>query len=64
VTDRLLLRQKEAAAMLGVSVTYLRNSDCPKVRLPGNGPKGRDSVRYRPEDLKAWRDQWSTAKAS
>jgi hypothetical protein len=48
--------------MLGVSVTYLRASDCPKVLLPGHGPKGRDSVRYDPEDLKAWRDRWSTRK--
>lgn len=62
MTERLLLRQREAAQMLGVSVTYLRASDCPKVLLPGQGPKGRDSVRYDPEDLKAWRDQWSTRK--
>jgi hypothetical protein len=49
-----LLRQKEAAVMLGVSVAWLRASSCPKVLLPGNGPKGRDIVRYDPADLRAW----------
>lgn len=49
-----LLTQKEAAAGLRVSVSYLRASDCPKVFLPGNGPNGQDLVRYRPEDMAAW----------
>ena len=58
---RCLLKFKEAAARLGVSVSYLRASDCPKVRLPGQGPKGRDVVRIDPVALEAWVESWSTA---
>jgi predicted DNA-binding transcriptional regulator AlpA len=56
MTDN-LLRQREAAALLGVSVAYLRASECPKVLLPGNGPKGKPLVRYRQSDLRTWADQ-------
>lgn len=52
--DRILIRQKEAATMLGVSVAWLRASSCPKVLLPGNGPKGRELVRYDVADLRTW----------
>lgn len=55
-----LLRQREAAVMLGVSVAYLRASNCPKVLLPGNGPKGRQLVRYDQGDLRAWADARNT----
>jgi predicted DNA-binding transcriptional regulator AlpA len=55
-----LLRQKEAAALLGVSVAWLRASSCPKVLLPGNGPKGREIVRYDPADLRAWAESRNT----
>jgi hypothetical protein len=53
---RQLLRQKEAAMLLGVSVSWLRASSCPKVLIPGNGPKGRPIVRYDPADLEAWKE--------
>jgi hypothetical protein len=43
--------------MLGVSVAWLRASECPKVLLPGNGPKGRPVVRYRERDLLAWAER-------
>lgn len=55
-----LLRQREAAVLLGVSVAWLRASQCPKVLLPGNGPKGREIVRYDPADLKAWSEERNT----
>jgi hypothetical protein len=48
------LTQREAAQLLRVSVSYLRASNCPKHLLPGNGPKGRDLVRYRRDELLAW----------
>jgi hypothetical protein len=48
------LTQREAAGLLRVSVSYLRASNCPKHLLPGNGPKGRDLVRYRRDELLAW----------
>jgi hypothetical protein len=48
-----LMRQKEAAAMLDVSVSYLRASDCPKVLLPSSSGK-RSLVRYRESELLAW----------
>jgi hypothetical protein len=49
-----LVPQKAAAAYLGVSVSYLRASSCPKVLLPGTGPRGKALVRYRLTDLDAW----------
>ena len=49
-----IMTQKEAAALLRVSVAYLRASSCPKLLLPGNGPRGRPTVRYRLEDVLAW----------
>lgn len=52
-----LIKQKAAAALLGVSVAWLRASECPKVLLPGNGPKGRPVVRYRLSDIEAWAEQ-------
>lgn len=51
------LTQKEAAATLRVSVAWLRASECPKVLLPGNGPKRRPLVRYRMSDIQAWSAQ-------
>ena len=49
-----LLTQREAAAMLHVSVSYLRESSCPKLLLPGHGPRGRALVRYLRDDLMEW----------
>lgn len=52
-----LMRQKEAANYLGVSVAYLRASECPKVLLPGNGPAGKPLVRYRQSEIERWAEQ-------
>jgi hypothetical protein len=48
------LTQKQAARLLGVSVGWLRASACPKVLLPGNGPKGKPMLRYFQDDVLAW----------
>ncbi len=61
-SDR-LWSQKEAAYHLGISVSYLRASVCPKVLLPGNGPKAKPIVRYRARDVEAWAETW-TARAT
>lgn len=53
-----LLKQREAADLLEVSVSYLRASDCPKVLLPPNRGK-RPLVRYDPAQLQAWKDKWT-----
>lgn len=53
--------QKEAALLLGVSVSYLRASDCPKALLPGRGKRA--IVRYDPAKVRAWAEKW-TAKAT
>lgn len=53
-----LMRQKDAAAMLGVSISYLRASDCPKVLLPPSRGK-RPLVRYRESELMAWAEKWT-----
>jgi hypothetical protein len=49
-----LLTQKQAAAMLAVSVSYLRASSCPKVLLPSGGKVGKPVVRYQRQDVLAW----------
>ncbi len=49
-----LFTQKEAAALLNVSVSYLRASSCPKVLLPGTGPRGKSLVRYLKADVLSW----------
>lgn len=54
-----LVSQREAAAFLGVSQSYLRASSCPKVLLPGNGPRDRPLVRYRLSEVAAWTQQWT-----
>jgi hypothetical protein len=61
VTEQLepLVSQRDAAAFLHVSQTYLRASSCPKVLLPGNGPKDRPLVRYRLKDVAAWSEEWA-----
>lgn len=57
-----LLKQHEAASLLGVSVSYLRASSCPKLLLPGNGRRGRPIVRYRREDVERWAESVSTRR--
>lgn len=49
-----LLTQREAADLLSVSPGYLRESSCPKLLLPGNGPRGKPLVRYVRSDVLAW----------
>jgi len=49
-----LWRQKRAAAYLGVSTRYLRQSSCPKILLPGHGEHGKPLVRYEPAAVRAW----------
>lgn len=44
----------EAAALLKVTPGYIRDSDCPKVKLPGNGPKGKAIIRIRRAAFNAW----------
>jgi hypothetical protein len=62
VTVFALWTQEQAAGYLNVSTRYLRDSACPKVQLPGNGPKRAERVvRYRPEDVIEWANRWSTA---
>jgi hypothetical protein len=55
-----LWTQEEAAAYLSVSTRYLRDSACPKIALPGNGTKGASLIRYKPEDVIQWGDNWAT----
>lgn len=57
-----LWTQREAAAYLRVSARYLRGSDCPKLLLPGTGPRGKPLVRYAPEDVRAWADARRTTR--
>ena len=59
-----LWTQREAAYYLGVSARYLRESVCPKVLLPGNGPKGQPIVRYDPAEVKQWAERWHTKHAA
>jgi hypothetical protein len=51
------MTQKEAAGLLRVSQSWLRASECPKVLLPGNGPKRRNLVRYRMSDIERWPEE-------
>lgn len=50
----MLWTQKEAAAEIGVSPSYLRASTCPKTFLPSLKRGGRSMVRYVPEEVEAW----------
>lgn len=51
-----LLTVKEAAIRLGVSESYVRNCDLPKVALPSGRGTKRNVVRVRESDLDAWVD--------
>lgn len=59
-----LWTQQEAAAFLSVTPRYLRESNCPKILLPGNGKKGQPVVRYDPADVRAWARAWRTGASS
>ena len=52
-----LLRQRDAAALLAVSVAWLRASSCPKVLLPGNAT--RPVVRYKRSAVLRWEAAWA-----
>src|SRR5262245_43520752 len=54
-----MLTQREAAALLRVSPSYIRNSDCPKILLPGNGRRAKPVVRYRRNDILAWAESFA-----
>jgi hypothetical protein len=56
--DDRLWTQREAAYYLGVSVRYLRQSNCPKLLLPGTGAKQQPLLRYEPQTVKAWAAAW------
>jgi hypothetical protein len=58
--EQRLWTQREAAAYLGVTPRYLRDSSCPKMLLPGNGAKHHPVVRYDPTEVKAWARSWHT----
>jgi hypothetical protein len=57
-----LWTQEEASAALKVSARYLRDSSCPKVLLPGQGPKGQRLVRYAPAAVRAWWEGFTTQR--
>ncbi len=60
--DDRLWTQREACTYLGVSARYLRESSCPKILLPGTGPKGQNIVRYSPADVRAWAEDWRAGR--
>lgn len=51
---------EQAAAHLGVSPRYLRDTSCPRVRLPGLGPRRQAVVRFIPSAVRGWVDRWRT----
>jgi hypothetical protein len=40
------LTQKAAARLLGVSTSFLRESSCPRLLVPGNGRAGKPLLRH------------------
>lgn len=48
------LRPPQAAAYIGVGVTFLQGLPITPVRVRGNGPKGKAVVIYLRRDLDAW----------
>jgi hypothetical protein len=55
--------QRDAAAFLGVSTRYLRNTACPKLVLPSTREHGRPTVRYVPEDVRAWAESFRSQRS-
>ena len=47
--------QKHAAVVTGYSVSFLRNSTCPKRYEEGEGPKARPRLVYVPSEVRAWK---------
>lgn len=60
LTSEPLWTVEQAAAYLGVSPRYVRDSDCPRLRLPGNGAARQPLVRFAPPVVRAWAEQWRT----
>ncbi len=48
------IKSWKVAVLLGVSVRFIRNSDCPKHRYVGNGPKRRTLIVYYASEVLAW----------
>jgi hypothetical protein len=46
--------QAHVAALCNRSVSYIRNSDCPKSHEDGHGPKGKRLLVYQPAMVRAW----------
>jgi hypothetical protein len=57
------LTQRAAARLLGVSVSFLRASSCPRLEIPGNGPRRKPLVRYFREDVLVWARRVVTQEA-
>jgi len=46
--------QRHVAALCNRSVSYIRNSDCPKSFEEGHGPKGKAMLVYEPKKVRPW----------
>lgn len=51
---------EQAADYLGVSARYFRDTDCPRVRLPGRGPRRQPLLRFVPAVVAVWAERWRT----
>lgn len=50
------IRLPEAAALIGMSKSFLRGSDCPRHRKHGNGPRRRPILIFYASEVQAWWD--------
>jgi predicted DNA-binding transcriptional regulator AlpA len=48
------IRLPEAAALIGMSKSFLRGSTCPRHRMHGNGPKGRPVLIFYASEVQQW----------
>ena len=60
IDARRLWTQKEAAAYLVMSTRWLRDSNVPKILIPGNGSKGKPAIRYEKGAIDEWLDAHRT----
>lgn len=59
MSDKLLYTQSAAAALLSVSVRYLREeADIRPREIPGHGPQAKPLIRYHIDDIKATLARW------
>lgn len=57
--DKLLYTQAATAALLSVSVRYLREeADIRPREIPGHGPKAKPLIRYHIDDINATLARW------